>query len=154
MMQMSNLILVIALVVMVVATTSATELSAVIGDWTVAQIYDSPTGTDPLDMPTTGGPYVFHFKEKEGSTDSLSFYTKIGNSMRSNVRVISGSDDIEFGLLLSSKMMPEASQYRLEMYLSQYLPKMTTVTVTSDGQQLILTGEGRIVCDASVTTED
>lgn len=140
---------------MVVATTtSATEMSAVIGDWKLAQIYDSPTGTDPLGLPTTGGPFIFHFMGKEDSTDTLSFHTKIGNTMRGNVQFTAGSTDgIQFGPILSSRMMPEASQYRLEMYLSQYLPKMTTLTVSDDGQKLILSGEGKIVCDVFATTE-
>jgi hypothetical protein len=154
---MSNRILLIALIIiMVFATPSATELSSIIGDWKVVQIYDSPTGTEPLDLPTTGGPFIFHFVGKVDSTDSLSFYTKIGNTMRGDVQFTSdsSSNGIQFGPILSSRMMPEASQFMLEMYLSQYLPKMTTLSVSGDGQQLILIGEGRIICDVSEATEN
>lgn len=136
------------------ATASATELSSVIGAWKITEIYDGPAGADPLEMPTTGGPFLFHFREKEGSTDSLWFYTKIGNNIRSAVQFTEGSDDVKFGALMSTQMMPGESLYRLETYLSLYLPKMTALTVSSDGQQLVLTGEGRIFCDAVKATDE
>jgi META domain len=151
-----RLVIAAAALMMMASAAAALDPSAVIGEWKIAEIYDdNGPERNPLDMPTSGGPYLIRFREKEGRDNTLSFYSKIGNSLVSSVTFEEGSSDqIHFGNVVSTKMMPELSQYKLEVYLSRYLPTMTTLTVSEDKQRLVLTGEGRIVCESADTTDE
>jgi hypothetical protein len=139
------------LVVPVMTSLSNAEIAAFAGEWKILEAYDTVDGTAPRELPSSiGRPLIFNMIISETSpTDTLDLAFKVGNNMRTSIKVSEetspSSASIQVGLIMSTMMMPPQDQYEFEMFLSGALPKMTTMTLESDGQELLLTGESKIV---------
>eukprot|EP00539_Tryblionella_compressa_P006340 CAMPEP_0178762348 /NCGR_PEP_ID=MMETSP0744-20121128/16486_1 /TAXON_ID=913974 /ORGANISM="Nitzschia punctata, Strain CCMP561" /LENGTH=158 /DNA_ID=CAMNT_0020417003 /DNA_START=170 /DNA_END=646 /DNA_ORIENTATION=+ len=135
------------------------DITALVGEWKVAEIYDTLNDLEPRELPTsTGGPFVFKLTPKGNDEDTLILATRIGNSMRTSINVLNddaatGNSNIKVGLVIGTKMMPAPDLYELETFLSEALPKMDTMTVSADGQEMVMTGTSKIVLEAVETTD-
>jgi hypothetical protein len=84
-----------------------------------------------------------------GADDFLSVSIKIGNSLGTKIKfgeVTAEGDSITVDYVVSSRMMPPENLFRLETFLTNTLPKMTTAkTETLDGTtQMTLSGMGKL----------
>jgi hypothetical protein len=142
------------LVVTFMTSFADAEIASFAGEWKILEAYDTLDGTTPRDLPSSiGRPLIFKIMVSEKNpTDTLDLAFKVGNNMRTTIKVTdqpsSSSASIQIGLIMSTMMMPPQDQYEFEMFLSGALPKMNTMTLESDGQELLLTGESKIVLQA------
>jgi hypothetical protein len=142
------------LVVTIMTSLSDAEIASFSGEWRVLEAYDTVDGAIPRELPSSlGRPLIFKMSVSENSpTDTLDLAFKVGNNMRTSIKVTAepspSSASIQIGLIMSTMMMPPQDQYEFEMFLSGSLPKMSTMTLESDGQELLLTGESKIVLQA------
>jgi META domain len=148
--------------VFILATVLSTMVNADIynfaENWKVLEAYDTIDSTTPRELPSSlGHAPVFHISRSDKSpTDTLNLGCKVGNSMRTSVKITGVGDDansvsIQVGLVMSTMMMPPEDQYGFEMFLSGALPKMTSMTL--EGQELVMAGDAKIVLQAVETSD-
>ena len=121
----------------------AMAASPFVGSWNLVQIYSE--NMTPESLPDGS----YHFKIEEEDPEHLHLNIQVGNSMSSSVTLLKrgesdASQQVTIGGVRSTTMMPPDSQFKLETYLSNTLPKITSMTRVDD--TLILEGEGKIVC--------
>lgn len=124
------------------------------GRWQIVETYDEDL--QPVELPE--GSFYMELKDDDSEDDALVAFMKIGNSMRSKITFSGTSesgDAIAVGGLMSTMMMPPEPLFRFETYLSNTLPKMTTVEkqTAGDTTQLVFSGTGKIVCKESPVPE-
>lgn len=146
-----------------VSAATTADLSKYMGEWKLTELYNDQQ--EPVEIPSSSEGFVLHLLGKEDDVDgsnsnanSLVLYTHIGNNLRTTVEFVDdnnddgGDDDdedsIKIGMIASTMMMPPPEMYALEQYLSTYLPSMTSIQVSGDGEELVLMGAGRIVAVA------
>eukprot|EP00529_Nitzschia_sp_RCC80_P036119 CAMPEP_0113456290 /NCGR_PEP_ID=MMETSP0014_2-20120614/8811_1 /TAXON_ID=2857 /ORGANISM="Nitzschia sp." /LENGTH=163 /DNA_ID=CAMNT_0000347739 /DNA_START=119 /DNA_END=610 /DNA_ORIENTATION=+ /assembly_acc=CAM_ASM_000159 len=154
-----------AAMMMMAATTTTTTASLtpdeVMGDWKLVELFDDQN--EPVEIPDAPSDdgFVLHLTEKQGAGDgdnddddgkTLSLYTKIGNNMGGIMLLVddetnsNNEQTIKVGPLRSTMMMPPPQIFALETYLTKYLSTMDTLKLNDDGDELVLLGTGRIVC--------
>ena len=120
----------------------ATAASPLVGSWNLVQIYSE--NMTPETLPDGS----YHFKIQEQNSEHLQISIKVGNNLSSSVTLGGGESDasqqVTIGGVRSTMMMPPDSQFKLETYLSNMLPKITSMIRVDD--TLILEGDGKIVC--------
>lgn len=135
---MNYLSLLIAFLTMNIATAA----SPLVGSWNLVQIYSE--NMTPETLPDGS----YHFKIQEQNSEHLQISIKVGNNLSSSVTLGGGESDasqqVTIGGVRSTMMMPPDSQFKLETYLSNMLPKITSMIRVDD--TLILEGDGKIVC--------
>jgi hypothetical protein len=123
----------------------AMAASPFVGSWNLVEIYSENM------TPETLPPGSYHFKIQEQDPEHLQLNIKVGNNLGSSITLLEGSDNnasfqkVRIGGVRSTMMMPPENQFKLETYLSNMLPKITSITIVDD-TTLILEGEGKIVC--------
>jgi hypothetical protein len=106
-------------------------------DWTLVETLDKDSNAIAIPQGT--------FKAKIVETDdsNLRMVMKIGNNMRTQITLKGGdspeSQQVEFGGVMSTMMMPKPDVWALEKYLSKVLPRVTKMDLV-DGT-LLLTGD-------------
>jgi len=154
----------------VITTTSGGVAEAslkpeeVMGDWKLVELYDDQN--QPVEIPDASPSssdrdgFVLHLTKKQGDDGdddnedgtTLSLFTKIGNSMGGIILLVddnaNGDNEqtIKVGPLRSTMMMPPPQIFALEQYLTKYLSTMDTLKLNDDGDELVMLGSGRIVC--------
>jgi hypothetical protein len=134
---MKSLSLVIAFLTLNVSMAA----SSFVGSWNLVEIYSENMIPETLPADAAGGSYYFKIHEEDA--DHLQLSIKVGNNLSSSVTLLGGGDVTIRGVR-STMMMPSDIQFKLETYLSNMLPKITSMTRVDD--TLILEGEGKIVC--------
>jgi hypothetical protein len=123
----------------------AMAVSPYAGSWQVAEAFDE--SFEAVTLPE--GTFFFNIEEKEDDPKVLILHVKVGNSMRTQVTLLD-NNKVEIGGLMSTMMMPTEPLFRLETYLSNTLPKITTLELIHSneyrGDQLVFGGQGKIVC--------
>ena len=118
--------------------------SPFVGSWQIDEIFNE--SMEQLTLPS--GTYMFHINETD-SPDTLRLGIKVGNSMSTKIMLQGGdnySENVRFGGLMSTMMMPSEDKFKLESYLSSTLPKISLITVSASGDTLTMEGGGKIVC--------
>jgi len=127
------------------------SLSRFVGEWKLKEIWDDKDDNEkPLKLPINddGKPFILTFdggRPNDNNTNGsrLNLYMQIGNSMRTSVTFLDNdhgrSSKIKVGLVMSSRMYPGEELIKLENYLSQYLPQMTSIEVNQSESLLIMT---------------
>lgn len=141
-----------------------------IGEWKLKEVR-SENDAEPLSITGNGRGYVLKLLPVQSIGDNyqetLSLSIKVGNSMRSTVEILEEDEityqhKIKVGFMMSTRMMPGSEEKRkLEKYLSDQLPKMTSMEIKDIGGEeyerlLVLASEGgaRIVCEPSKDSEE
>jgi hypothetical protein len=132
----------LSLLVAFLSLNIAMAASPFVGSWNLVEIYSESMTPETL----PAGSY--HFKIQETDLEHLQLNIKVGNSLSSFVTLEGGESDasqkVTIGGVRSTMMMPPEDQIKLETYLSNMLPKITSITLVDD--TLTLEGEGKIVC--------
>jgi hypothetical protein len=121
----------------------AMAASPFVGKWNLVEIYSE--NMTPETLPAGS----YHFTIQEQDTKHLRLNIKVGNNMATSVTLEGGESDaasrtVTIGGVMSTMMMPSDEQFKLETYLSNMLPKITSMTIVDD--TLTMEGEGKIVC--------
>ncbi|KAG7359920.1 metA domain containing protein [Nitzschia inconspicua] len=140
----------LAIVLVATIMSVSADISKFTGEWKILEAYDSVDSTIPRELPTSvGHSLVFKVTLSDNNpSDTLNLGCKVGNSLRTSVKITAEQDNsasVEVGPIMSTMMMPPEDQYEFEMYLNGALPKMTTMTLGNDGQELLMTGEAKVV---------
>ena len=156
------------MVMMMSASTTEASLTPdeVMGDWKLVELYDDQNQPVEIpDAPSDDG-FVLHLTKKQQEQQSgggddddddddgktLSLYTKIGNNMGGIMLLVDDETNdvkeqtIKVGPLRSTMMMPPPQIFALEQYLTKYLSTMDTLKLNDDGDELVMLGSGRIIC--------
>jgi hypothetical protein len=124
----------------------AMAVSPYAGSWQVAEAFDE--SFEAVTLPE--GTFFFNIEEKEDDPKVLILNLKVGNSMGTQITLLDDSNKVEIGGLMSTRMMPTEPLFKLETYLSNTLPKITTLELIHNnkyrGDQLVFGGQGKIVC--------
>mmetsp|Transcript_30257 Transcript_30257/g.72587 ORF Transcript_30257/g.72587 Transcript_30257/m.72587 type:complete len:140 (-) Transcript_30257:50-469(-) len=126
---------------LILNTTFAMATSPYVGTWNLADIIDAESNSKELPEGKT-----FQAKIEEGEENQLRMFIKIGNNLRTKINLGEGTDEsreIKMGGVLSTMMMPEASLFAVEKFLSKTFPTVTKMEL--DGDKLTFVGEGSIV---------
>jgi hypothetical protein len=138
-------------------TSVTAEITSYVGNWKVLEVYETVISDTPRTLPANG-PFVFRFTINEQSPeDTLNVGLKVGNTMRTSVKILDEPNDneasIQVGLMMSTQMMPPQDQFQFEMFLSRALPKMTTMKLNSDQTEMLLEGDAKFVLQATDTSD-
>lgn len=119
------------------------DKEAFVGKWKIVDALDEDF--QPFVLPTGD----FYMELMPATDDSLSVSIKIGNSLGTKIKFgeeTAEGDSITVNYVVSSRMMPPEHLFRLETFLTNTLPKMTTAkTETMDGTtQMTLSGMGKL----------
>lgn len=117
-----------------------------IGKWKIVEALDEQF--QPFALPE--GQFFIQLENDKNGDNALMAFIRIGNNMRTKITFgdsTSDGDSISVGGLMSTMMMPPEPLFRLETYLSNTMPKMTTVQTEDSGDRLILSGLGKITCE-------
>jgi hypothetical protein len=145
------------------AWTSMAGKEDFVGKWKIVKALDEDL--QPFSLPEGD----FYMLLEENSDDSggtennvLSASIKVGNSM--GTKIVFGDstadgDSISVGYLISTRMMPPEHLFRLETFITNTLPKMTTArkeTLNSDDAsasqtRIIFSGLGQITFEKGLS---
>ncbi|KAL3931248.1 MAG: hypothetical protein SGBAC_011396 [Bacillariaceae sp.] len=116
--------------------------SPYVGTWTLAELTDAESNLKELPEGKT-----FEARISEGDNGILQLGIKIGNNMRSRITLVGEgtpeSQEVKMGGVISTMMMPEASLFAVEKFLSKTFPTVTKLEI--DGDKLKFVGEGSVV---------
>ncbi|CAJ1947785.1 unnamed protein product [Cylindrotheca closterium] len=131
------------LAVLLISTTSfAMATSPYVGTWQLAEIIDAESNSKPLPEGKT-----FEARIEEADEGVLRMAIKIGNNMRTKISLVGEgtpeSQEIKMGGVMSTMMMPEASLFAVEKFLSKTFPTVTKMEL--DGDKLTLVGQGSVI---------
>ena len=123
------------------ATSSQTDYS---GTYSLVAGHDADQNS--IDIPE--GKFVLTVTTETPS--QYNFYIKIGNSLGTIVNVLGPSESaakesIQVGLVRSTRMRSSPPLARLEHDLSNLLPQMKCITSLSNGNSILLEGEGDLM---------
>jgi hypothetical protein len=117
-------------------------LSPFAGTWELSEMLDAESNSKPL---PEGRTFVRIEEVNEGQ---LKIFVKIGNNMRSTITLKGGdspeSQEVSFGGVMSTMMMPAPELYEVEKYLSKTFPTVTKMEIKED--KLVFNGDGTIIC--------
>jgi len=94
-------------------------------------------------------PGSFSVVVRSESDERYALSVRVGNSMRADMRVQAGQegaavDHVHIGDCMSTMMMPPENLFKFEQFLTTGLPKMQTITLSEDGNKMILEGASKI----------
>lgn len=131
-----------------------------VGEWKLKEVWRE-NAAEPLSITRDGESYIMKiYPAEEKHPDSHRFSIKVGNSMSSSMKIVEeegNKQKINIGFVMSTRMMPGSEEKReLEGYLSDQLPKMTSIRVKGEGEELVLSSESgaRMVCAPSTESEN
>ena len=95
-----------------------------------------------------GKPFVLVVRSESPTHYAMSL--RLGNSLRCDMKVspstdASAHDRVHVGDVMSTMMMPPENIFKVEQFLTSYLPNSTDIYLSDDGDTLTLEGDGKIV---------
>jgi len=126
------------------------DMESYVGKWRITDAVDEendlftlPSGTFFMELKLSDD------KEDNNDRNSLEASIKVGNTMWTRIKFgeeTAEGDTITVENLFSSRMMPPEHLFRLETFLSNTMPKMTTMNIeTKNGiDHLTMSGMGEI----------
>ena len=127
---------------LILNTSFSMATSPYVGTWQLAEIIDAESNSKPLPEGKT-----FEARIEEADEGVLRMAIKIGNNMRTKISLVGEgtpeSQEIKMGGVMSTMMMPEASLFAVEKFLSKTFPTVTKLEL--DGDKLTFVGQGSVV---------
>jgi hypothetical protein len=119
--------------------------SSFVGKWKIVEALDEEF--QPFSLPD--GDFYLELKDDDNGDNLLSASMKVGNVMRAMIAFgesTADGDSITIERVLSTRMMPPEHLFRLETFLSNSMPKMTTLKTETVGAmtQMTFSGLGQI----------
>jgi len=148
---MNSFLHLLALLMLSTINMALSTSSPFAGDWKLTEAYDENDAS--VSIPS--GSWFLKIQQPDDEDDShLRVGIKIGNNMRGQITILGDgesdddekSKDVSVSGLMSTMMMPAEHLYRLEIYLSKYLPKTTKLELDDETGTLVFEGEGKLVC--------
>ena len=121
--------------------------SPFVGEWKLTETLDQDGKVIPLPESQRSSSFVLRIyqNEKDDTSNQFRLNTKIGNTTNTKFELLGGdtpeSQEVKFGGVMSTMMMPSRDLYELEKYLSKTLEKVTSLKLTADNV-LVFGGEG------------
>jgi hypothetical protein len=109
--------------------------SSFVGEWNLVEVYDE---NDAL-VTLPDGSFVMKIEEKDEK--SLKFNFKIGNGLRGRIQ-LQDDGSVTLGPIMSTMMMPPEPIWKLESFVSNALPKVTSMVIMETDASLEMQGEG------------
>jgi hypothetical protein len=125
------------------SSLSIMAISPFAGTWELSEMLDADSNILLLPEGKT-----FDVMIEEVEEGQLKIIVKIGNNMRSKITLMGGdspqSQEVSFGGVMSTMMMPAPELYVVEKFLSNTLPTITKMDITTE-DKLVLEGDGTII---------
>ena len=141
--------------------TATTDPSRFVGEWKLKEIWDSENNDTPRNLWSDEGPFILRLESREHANDNdneiLGLNVKVANSIFSYMEFLddnnnNNNNNIRVGSMMSTLMMPSPELYQLEIYLSNYLPQMTSMELGGRGESeklLIMTTSASVTSDGN-----
>ena len=131
-----------------VGLTMAAATSSMIGDWNIVEIFDENDA--PVSFPQDRT-FTMNMKPEEdrdhNPTDGYKFGIKVGNRLMGHIDYDMDDDSYTFGPIMSTMMMPEEPLWKLEVILTNTLPKVTQIQMDTDDALEFIGDGGQIKFD-------
>ena len=131
---------------------TAATTSPFAGSWQLTEALDEEM--KPVSLPD--GTFVLEIQEDDKNDKELQVFMKIGNRLRTTISLDGdvstdpetgdASSDVTVSGVMSTMMMPPEPLFKLETFLFNTLPKMTSIKVQNSAAQLTLRGLGQFTC--------